>query len=1775
MSNVIDDRVVSLEFDNRNFESNVSTTMTTLDRLKAKLNLSGASAGLEKVQNTAKSTPASLEGIASSVAALEQRFSTMGIVGATAISNITTKMMELSSKTLNFLTNGVIQGGISRAMKIEQAKFTMRGLLNDEKAVADIMEDVNYGVSDTAYSLDAAASVAAQLAASGMRAGDGMKAALRGVSGLAAMSNSSYEDIGRIYTQVAGQGKMMGDQLLQFSARGMNVASTMAKYFQEVKGQTTTTEATIRDMVTKGKIDFQTFADAMDWAFGAHAKEANKTFSGSMANIRAALAKIGAEFVTPLIKESGPFVNFFNAIREKINAVKTLLVGDGTENTVNYMKKWGEAVGSIIQGVTDKITKSDWSKFDLKDKTTNVGKMADILSNLAKVIGQVGSAFKTAFSDIFGKQTLKLDGFLTGLQKISESLVLSDGAVDKLTRTFKGLFSVVDLVKKALSTLGNFITSIFSSGAVSGLGELFLTLTSAVGDFFTAINKNVKTDGIIGIFDAIAQTIGSLIKTISGSADGVVSKVSDIFGKLKDVIGKGMEWIRSNLTVTDIMKGLAAGGFIGILQKLTTAIANIFWEGSRLLALFRQNAEQGKMGDIGAQLTKTLISAKNSLNEFTKTLKVGQLVLVAASIAILASALRNLSEVPIDKLISGSGGLLAASVILGKAFKNILSAIDGKKRTRGLVKSSLTLIALAEAMNILSKAMQRLAGLKVTDLAQSIAGIWAGMKILTTSLKEISGVKVPIKAAASLLIVAETCKVLAKAMKMFSDMSWDEIGRASIGMGAALAEIVAAVKVLEMEGKNGAFGKSAVSGAASLVLVASSLKKIASAFKDFGSMNWETIKSASIGMGAALAEVVASIKILQLGKSSGFDSLLSAGSLKLVISSLQELAEAFARFAGFSVGESITGLMNLAGCLTIVAGITGILGEVTKGWGLLGAVSLKMVMTSMTELAESFEIFASLKPGEAETGLKAMGGALTELAVIEGLLGSLAGFSGLLGAISLDVGVKCLGDLADALQQLGSMSWDQINTGLVGMGYALAIMAGANFISGIEGFVGLLGAVSLDVGVKSLGDLAEALQKFGSMDWDSINRGLTAMGLAMGETAIGALLNSLSGAGATSLRVAAVALSALADAMLKWKDVQVPDNLGSSLAKIAGGVAAFTFDGLGAGTIAILGGSMKDFAEGVDALCTGYIPDNIGDKLSTIADGVKAFTLGGLGAGAISTVAPNLKKFAQGVQELSTGYIPDNLGEKLSTIASGVKAFTFGSNGAGVISEVAPSLKKFAQGIDALCTGYIPDDLGEKLASIGSAIKAFNWGGSGAKAIATVSEALVPFADGIHKMVEVQIPEDFGEKMKSLSDAMTQFNSTAQASGILAAMGPAFNTFADGIVKMVNITIPENFATNLGDIATNLNKFMNVTNLASTGEGMNSLADAIVKLNGVDLQKIASGLDTLGTSFGTFSTNSQSLKGVGDTIKSNIVKPLKDSVKSMDAVGKDLMSNIGTGISNNSGSITDAVNKAMKSAASGINISAFKSAGSKCAKSFASGIKYGASGAKTAARSMAKSAASSAKGRSSSFRTAGLACAEGFASGIAAGQSQAISAAVNMAAAAYAAAKKKLDVNSPSKLFRRMAICVPEGFAQGIVRGTKYVIAASRKMANTSIDTTKNALSKIASLNLDSINTDLTIRPVVDLSNVSAGADKIASMLNLNPSVGLAANLGAINSAMNSRNQNNSNQDVINALRDVKRAITKSAKPTYNINGITYDDGSNVSNAVSDLVRAVKVEGRV
>lgn len=209
----------------------------------------------------------------------------------------------------------------------------------------------------------------------------------------------------------------------------------------------------------------------------------------------------------------------------------------------------------------------------------------------------------------------------------------------------------------------------------------------------------------------------------------------------------------------------------------------------------------------------------------------------------------------------------------------------------------------------------------------------------------------------------------------------------------------------------------------------------------------------------------------------------------------------------------------------------------------------------------------------------------------------------------------------------------------------------------------------------------------------------------------------------------------------------------------------------------------------------------------------------------------------------------------------------------------------------------------------------------------------------------------------------------------------------------------------------------------------------------------------------------------------------------------------------------------------------------------------------------------------SGFYEAGKSCVVGFANGISINTFMATARAKAMALKAYEAAKKALNVNSPSKIFRSLGYSVPEGFALGIDRLGGMVKASSIGMADTALTSTKNAIARIANIIDADIDAQPTIRPVVDLTSVRAGANSISSMFNMQPSVGVMSNISAISSAMNT-NQNGSNSDVISAIERLGAKIGKTTGDTYNLNGITYDDGSNVSDAVRTLINAARVERR-
>ena len=313
MSQEIDNRIVKIEFDNAKFEKNVQKSLGTINKLKESLKFNEQQKGLKAFQKSAKEF--SVDDIGRSLDNLEKRFSAFGVAGMTVMSELTKSALDLGKNISNILTTPIKQaysGGWSRAMNLKDAEFSMKGLGIVGENLESIMQDVDYAVNGAAFGLDAAAKAASQFAASGVQIGDNMKTALRAVTGVATQTNSSYEEISSIFTTVAANGRLMTMQLRQLSDRGLNASAVLAKALGK-------TEDEIANMTTKGQISFAQFAQAMDDAFGAHAKKANDTFSGALSNMKSALSRIGANFTDPLIDAER---DVFNAVRDILISLK-------------------------------------------------------------------------------------------------------------------------------------------------------------------------------------------------------------------------------------------------------------------------------------------------------------------------------------------------------------------------------------------------------------------------------------------------------------------------------------------------------------------------------------------------------------------------------------------------------------------------------------------------------------------------------------------------------------------------------------------------------------------------------------------------------------------------------------------------------------------------------------------------------------------------------------------------------------------------------------------------------------------------------------------------------------------------------------------------------------------------------------------------------------------------------------------------------------------------------------------------------------------------------------------------------------------------------------------------------------------------------------------------------------------------------------------------------------------------------------------------------------
>ena len=253
----------------------------------------------------------------------------------------------------------------------------------------------------------------------------------------------------------------------------------------------------------------------------------------------------------------------------------------------------------------------------------------------------------------------------------------------------------------------------------------------------------------------------------------------------------------------------------------------------------------------------------------------------------------------------------------------------------------------------------------------------------------------------------------------------------------------------------------------------------------------------------------------------------------------------------------------------------------------------------------------------------------------------------------------------------------------------------------------------------------------------------------------------------------------------------------------------------------------------------------------------------------------------------------------------------------------------------------------------------------------------------------------------------------------------------------------------------------------------------------------------------------------------------------------------------------------------------FKTNGIYLATGLISGITSKKSAVKSAVTSLVSGAAIGIRSNRTSFYNAGTYLGSGLVSGINSKKTAAYNAGYALGQAAVKGEKDGQKSNSPSKLTIKAGKWIGEGLVIGMKSMASKVYNSGYKLGDTTTKSISSSIAKVSDMVNLGIDSNPTIRPVVDLSNVKAGVDSIGNMMGINPSIGVLSTVGSINSAMNQRSQNGTNGDVVSAINKLRNDLGSMSGNTYNINGVTYDDGTNVSNAVEALVRAVKIEGRV
>lgn len=1484
-------------------------------------------------------------------------------------------------------------------------------------------------------------------------------------------------------------------------------------------------------------------------------------------------------------------------------------LSEGSDTVMSIASSMGIALSQFTlfvnrSGAIDKAVDALCKGFDLlfdavspvfalifqKKKTGWIEEFAN--TNIGQKIESIGNSIKNSkavelLSEFVDKIREAFTGFgnidASGTESFIDRLEARFAPLAKVGEALKGLFGGLwKLFEAAAPAFGRLFTALGSivlkaaTLAGEGLANLADDLSNAMTNWdFDAILDAITSGMLIAMirnvknFFSVGEGFGEGIEKITESITGVLGslkgavqawekdKYADIFIKIGEAVALlaaslfvlslvDSEKLQDSLVIVTTlvaelflaMKGMTKmdGGIksaisaSNIMISMSTALL-IMSFAMKTVAGIDENALLTGIEGMTAMIAGLVIATKqlSKNDKGTMSSAIG-MIAIAKAVDMLADTIKGMAEISQDTIVKGLetvGGLLAELAIFTRVATG--STLN--------IRSAVSIIAIAKAVDMLSETLTSISLLSTERLVKGLETIGSLLLEMSVALALVGHAKVNLRSSIAIIAAAEAVKIMADALKDIAGFSAEQLINSVGAMAVLLVGISGALNAFDAKG--------ATRKGTAMVIAAASLEILADVIGRIGKIPFKNVVKGLVGLGGSMIILAGGLRVMN-GTMSGSAALLVAAS------ALAILTPVLKALGGMSLSEIAKGLGTLAGVF-VVLGLAGVvLGPIVPViLGLAGAIALigvSVLAAGAGVVALSAGLIAlSAASGAVAGGIVVLGAALAGLipifikAVGEGiveLIKIIGNSAEAIATVVVQIVDSVINVIGDTVPDLAATLVELVST-LLGV----LVENGPELAGKLVDLVLSL----LDVLIERIGEIIDRLFGLMSAIFSALTDNIPSFGSDIVDF-VGSIFDWIA--------------TAVGDLIGPFAEM-----IGSIIGEVLGGIVGGIMEGVGE-SLPDIGSELSEFAEnakgffdilpnidpagarGITYLAEAFLMLAGGDFLSALSSLIGGDASLSKFGEELEEFGPHLMNYADSVKGLDTDIVENSALAAQTIIAfannipneGGVAAWFAGDNSIAMFGEELPdfgtNLKEYSENVAGIDLDVVTNSAAAAEAIIAFADNVPNEGGvaawfAGENSLSSFGEELPAF--GAHL-------KEYAESVSGL-DAGVVTNSTAAAEALCAMADNVPNeggvaawfagdnslaSFGDDLVDFGETLT--NYYGSIKDI-----RFSLLTDATDSLLGLVDVAKAIQGVNTYDLVQFGGGLSALAE------------WGIEDFIAT-----FNNSEETATVAIDEFMDNAYTAVAKHN--------------------SEFRTAGSNTVSAISTGMKLHAYEATNRAASLLKDIIAKFDSAYNDFYKVGEYIDKGLKDGINGNSTLVLEEVSKLVKETVKNANKGLGIKSPSRVFMEVGKYVDLGFARGIDQYSDSVYDSVNRMSGGASDAVMSAMIHMNRLIQGGLDDAPTIRPVLDLSDVRSGASELSSLLDYSD---MRLDMSGIGFGSSFYDQNAGESELVNEIRGLRKELAGKTNDTYNINGITYDDGSNIVGAVRTLVAAAKVERRL